>query len=1078
MLLKRSWNPLVLGHDCIIHEVEDGYSPNQLIWGFNLVFTRPVILLVNGVPTGRADWDKPVTGTCHFVELPRGGGDSNPLQILATVALVAAAAMVPGLLELEGVWAAALSAAILVGGTLLLNYFFPPAKLPTSSIGTPETLYTVSANRNRLRIGEPFAEHFGRFICYPDLAQVSYVSITDNDVYLYFLGIIGVGSYQVDGVFIDKTLMDDYEEASYNILAPSESPTLVPRVVWTSSAISGQDLTLDYLTASVTPAGAFCDFIEFDIVFPQGLIHVGTDGAKHAWSVEIEVYAQLIDEVGDPDESGPLKLLLRKTYTAKTIDPFRSSEKVASPYGRGRYQIQIHRTTPENVDASYLDDIEEVTEEVIAAMEALSEERKNKAITDKCTISGLRGYGGAHPDYGDVTMIECKIKATDQLNGDVASKINVIAQRKLYPVGASAFGGSLAVSRSIIDAAAYIVTSSNGGCQSDSVLDFASLYALRTDLETLGHYFDWRFTSRTTVMDACTKIAKCGRAVPYMPGGVFSIVRDEEQEVASQVYGEDDFSPNTLTLTHNMRTADSPTCVVVNYISPDTWQQESVTCYDDDGSEDIPFDVNFDGCTSRQHAYEYGMYLYLDDKLNRTSVSFNTGLKGHIPQLGDRILVGATMCDWGQTGKVAALRSGYIYLSEEVDYDDEASGKIYVSNTLGAAAGPYTILPTDDPHCHIIGDDLSSWLQTIEDDGTESYSYLFGPTSQDLLSVRMLGIQPISKNEIKIIGNIVYDEVYADPGEVEDYDSGIAAGAYLDSVYLECRIHHLSSNKYTASWAGSATSFKVEVDYGAGYSELQDYYTEYHYSWYSEELSATVKVTPYVDEVLRTDLALTDSITSGDAPTNLARSGSLGDPVTVTWDAVSGANWYDVQIWYDGSLVEDGGSHTASETYSITAAEQTDLGGPWDTFTIKVAGVKNGGNGWITSYASVLIEIDPLSAPENLALSYRSEGSVTLEWDSVTEATGYLVYMGSTSDFDPASGDLVYSGSVASCTVALDMTVTSNRYFKVAAQSAYYTLVGDLTFSSSLLVEPGGDFVLTESGDFVVTESLDLVYTG
>ena len=127
-------------------------------------------------------------------------------------------------------------------------------------------------------------------------------------------------------------------------------------------------------------------------------------------------------------------------------------------------------------------------------------------------------------------------------------------------------------------------------------------------------------------MDACTKAAKCGRAVPAMPGGLFMLVRDQLQVLPSQAYTEDDYTKGTLELSHSLRTEDSPTCVEVQYVDPDTWETESVYCYDvGTGSTENPAVLRLDGCTSRQHAYEEGMYMYWDDQLNRTAVAFRPG---------------------------------------------------------------------------------------------------------------------------------------------------------------------------------------------------------------------------------------------------------------------------------------------------------------------------------------------------------------------------------------------------------------------------------------------------------------------
>ena len=485
MRVERAWNPVALCHDPVITEVADWLSPNQIIAANCLVFRRPVMCMVNGVFWSRKDWDciVPAGGMVRFVELPMGGGDSNPLRLLATLALMAISYYLPGAIGLTGFAGSLMSAAIMIGGSLLLNMLFPVESPKSSDYGTPKTVYSISSNSNRLRIGEPFAEHFGRMLCYPDLVQVSYTTISDNEMYLYFLGIVGVGEYEIEDVFIGLTPMGDYSEAEYNIVAPGGDLTLIKNVVWPSKEISGQELTTDYLTAIVSGPGTTAYYLEYDVFFRQ-LVAFNDEGDKKTASVTVVAEVRTVNYRGIATSSWTQ--LYSKTYSEASIDPLRYSHKIPSPLGPGRYEFRIKRTTEKNDSGK---------------------------VSDAVSVIGLRAYGGPHPDYGDVTLIEAKIKATNQLNGDVANKINVIATRKLNLLEDAGFSTAKFGTRSVVDAIAYIATSVNGGGQQDSFLRFDLLSELKDHLDnTLDDNFDWRFQARTTVMDACVKAAKCGRS--------------------------------------------------------------------------------------------------------------------------------------------------------------------------------------------------------------------------------------------------------------------------------------------------------------------------------------------------------------------------------------------------------------------------------------------------------------------------------------------------------------------------------------------------------------------------------------
>jgi hypothetical protein len=92
---------------------------------------------------------------------------------------------------------------------------------------------------------------------------------------MYFLGILGVGEYDIEGVYINKTPLLDYADSEYNILIPGQPSTLIPDVVWTSNEVSGQDLNTDYITYIVSKPGTEAYFIEYDVTFPGGLRFIG-----------------------------------------------------------------------------------------------------------------------------------------------------------------------------------------------------------------------------------------------------------------------------------------------------------------------------------------------------------------------------------------------------------------------------------------------------------------------------------------------------------------------------------------------------------------------------------------------------------------------------------------------------------------------------------------------------------------------------------------------------------------------------------------------------------------------------------
>ena len=812
-----------------------------------------------------------------------------------------------------------------------------------------------------MRIGEPFAEPVGRLKIYPDLAQQSYVQNINNDQYLYFLGIIGVGEYDIEDVYIENTPLTDYADSSYNILAPGDSPSLVPNIVWTCNEVSSQELSTDWVTYIVSSVGTSAYYLEYDVTFTGGLVGYNNDGSKYSVSVSVVAQARTVDSAGAALTSWTA--LDSKTFSGASKDPLRYSRKIAAPYGAGRYQVRVERTT---------------------------ETSESSRVMDKAVLSGLRAYGGAHPDYSDssgldLTMIECKIKASDQLNGDCGSQINVIGTRKLYPVTSTGFGATLSTTRNIADICAHIVTSSNGGRQDDAIIDFESLYELQQAWETDGYHFDYKFDSRTSVMDACATAGMCGQAVPYMPGGLFSLVRDELQALPACTFTRDNIED--LTIIAAPRTADSPTCVTITYINPDTWEEEEVICLDINGSEDNPSDITLDGCQDRQQAYEIGMYFYRQYRLERTTVNFVTGLMGHIPTLLSKIIVPNTMINWGQDGLIMAVGGTEIWLSEPVDFNKAETGAMYVSLPDGSSGGPYVVTPSD--YAHMVYGPISV-LEPLAENDLKATRYLFGPAEKDPMFVRVGCIQPQGKDKIKITGNLINDDIYDSPGTAPEIGSVVGSPDLLESISLSYVEQTSDGYAFLVSWVGSADSVLIQLsEDGGAYSTLEDTYTSHSLAFESTENDITVKVTPYDGSALQTADALTASKVVLLAPTGLSVTNDA-DGISAEWDAYTDAISYNLEVIVDGEVKLS--TATSDTSTSVNSSVVAANNGPWDEVTVRLKAVTADGLSPGVSVTAAYQAPDVCVAGMLTSLAVLISGtSITLSWGGTSTQFDILV---------------------------------------------------------------------------------------
>jgi hypothetical protein len=240
-----------------------------------LGITGPVCCVVNGRPVLRrkrprySGWSQVPrrTDVVEFVILPQGGNRQSNKDIVRTVALLALVIAAPSIIgaalptALAGTWmATAASAALVVGGGLLLNVLLPPAG-PASDPAKQESAsptYNIDAQGNVARLGQPIPKQYGRHMMVCDFAARPYVRYVGQDQYLHTLLSCGLGKYQTHAIRMDRTDLWNETVGNPNIIdgvevqicPPGTQVTLFHTAVYTSSDVSGIEFRKKTLTAT------------------------------------------------------------------------------------------------------------------------------------------------------------------------------------------------------------------------------------------------------------------------------------------------------------------------------------------------------------------------------------------------------------------------------------------------------------------------------------------------------------------------------------------------------------------------------------------------------------------------------------------------------------------------------------------------------------------------------------------------------------------------------------------------------------------------------------------------------------
>ena len=743
-------------------------------------FEHPTICLRNGSPLLRGHWDEALIGegdVVVFVPLPQGGGEGgkNPLRTILMIAVMVAAIYFAPMLAPSLVSAFGVSSTVALGlaqtgialiGTALVNVLIPPPKpsAVTSNFGSapaPSPTYSLQAQGNHTRLAQPIPVVYGRHRVFPDLAATPWVEYSDNQQYLHQLHCIGQGHYDLEQVRIEDTPISSFEEIETELVAPGDTVTLFETDVVNAPEVAGQELigANDRETAVTTndageevtivvgdgwigpfianPAGTVAIGIGIDVIMPRGLYYAADDGSLEARTIEWEVEARAVDDEGEA--AGEWIAVASESVTAAENTPQRRSYRYA--LDAGRYEVRLRRTNDKSGDA-----------------------RAGHVIH----WGGLKAFLEDAPAFGDVTLLAVRMRATDNLSQRSARLVNVIVTRKLPVWDPEAGWSEPRVTRSIAWAFTDAARAHYGAGLADARIDLAALHALDAVWQSRGDRFDAVFDQSLTVWEALTRIARCGRALPFLQGGILRIARDAPRTLPVALFGPRNIVRGSFRVQYVMPGEDTADAVTVTYFSERTWTpDEIVASLPDSATEaaDKPATVDLFGCTGAEQAMREGLYMAAANRYRRRIVTFRTELEGLIPTYGDLIAITHDLPRWGQGGEVVEADGRKLTLSEPLEWESgeeaaEGTGAdtpeppahyLALRKRDGSLSGPWPVSPGADERSVVLSEDLEFELYTGADE--ERTHFAFGAGEAWGLRARVLAVRPRGEQvEITAVG--------------------------------------------------------------------------------------------------------------------------------------------------------------------------------------------------------------------------------------------------------------------------------------------------------------------------------------
>ena len=470
------------------------------------------------------------------------------------------------------------------------------------------------------------------------------------------------------------------------------------------------------------PENETTDTIEYDVLFPGGLIRIGSKGQNVPRSVRFELQWR------DMATAGAWTSVAR-TIEAATQDQIGYTRQV--PLGsKIRPEVRMRRIGAKSTSAQ---------------------------IQDAVQWYGLRAKLDAPSSYAGVTVMAVRIRGGNKLATKTEAQISCRATRKLpVPDG---MGGWTApqVTRDIVPWIRHVALSI--GYTEDS-LDLAELLRLHGIWSARGDYFDFAIDSPSTVKAVLNNALRAGFAELTIDRGKLRPARDEPRTVFEHMYTPQNMT-EPLVRQFQAPGPDDFDGVDVEYLDADQWAVRTVECR-------LPGDIgrkveklSLDGVTDRTRAWRIGMRQRRALRYRRWAYTFATELDA----LNSRYLGYEALADdvpgYGQSAlllEAVAITGGMLLRSSEPFIWGEGAHVVAIRRPDGTLSGPYTATRVDDYRLTIPTPDFvpdTSW--TIEPP-----HLLFGPLNRWNYPALITDVSPSGSSGASVSAMNYDARVYAD----------------------------------------------------------------------------------------------------------------------------------------------------------------------------------------------------------------------------------------------------------------------------------------------------------------------------
>jgi len=640
----------------------------------------------------------------------------------------------------------AISAALAAISFAVNYFFFRPKEAAGGLKGERRSVYDISTDQNSARVGEAIPVLYGTAIYSPDYVSQPYTWFSWSQAnaleplngiqYLDIIMCLGQGNIDVSDVFVGDTDVTTLPAGvvTYKVFKPAQHNSTMGTIaaamgsgfyenVATSTEVANQELAKANDSAGYVAAckpGQKGQVFQVDFVCPNGLYIVSTDpGDVRSYSVNITVSWVELDDNDNQVGSTYTQSVTLSTSAPGTTDNIVLTSPVRRTYTitankSARWAVKVTRTTNP------------------------TRPQKGQSQVVWTGLKLMLDYP-ATPVYGAVTLLACRIKASNGLASDAAVRVRVKATRRLPPPT----GGTEAQSNSGADAFADVyVNTVYGAARPRAELDTATLTTLRTTWAS--YQFNHVFRDRITVWEALRTITTPYGAEPLPVGQVMSVAQDGVKSVRSALFTDANIVAGTMEVGYSFDEEGAADGIEIEYLDPKDFRQ-SYALWPADSVRPDRFTVP--GITSATHAAEYAKLTWQRSQSQRKRITFDTELEGLILQLGDRIGVSHNVPKWGDGGLVLSMSGNTLTVDKNLDWSG-GQKQILLRKPDGGVTDPITVTRGTQDNKVVLPEAAPTTINY--DNDSEYTSFAFGSSTTLVRDFIVIAARPTGENTVTV----------------------------------------------------------------------------------------------------------------------------------------------------------------------------------------------------------------------------------------------------------------------------------------------------------------------------------------